>query len=416
MVLRRHDNLTHSAVQPTKNHTSVELSPSAPPANRDAKHLSDLLHLIYDAGLHPERWNAVVSAVAQSMDSTKALLFTPYIAPQHGGMLFPHGIDEKTLQLWGSHYIEHDIWAQRMQERDMWSDGGVFLDHEMVPMQEFLASRFYREFLSTINIGRVCEGMVFAGAPGLPATSLGVFRDITDPEFTDADRQWLKLLVSHVSRSLGIMHRLDTARLSHTSVLAAFDRLHFGVALLNEQMAVLHLNDAARSVMARNDGLSVNARRQLESGGGAPQAAGVSRWLAGVKDASAREQAHLLDGCRVPRKGGTGQYMVQCSAIPADGMWQAGDDAVRYVVFIVDPDALRMPDAARLIALYGLTRTQARVALAIASGSTYKQVANDSGVTLDTVNSFMKEIYAKTRVHRQADLVRLVLSLGQASV
>ncbi len=34
----------------------------------------------------------------------------------------------------------------------------------------------------------------------------------------------------------------------------------------------------------------------------------------------------------------------------------------------------------------------------------------------ETVRSHVKEIYPKTRVHRQADLVRLVLSLSQSGV
>jgi hypothetical protein len=77
--------------------------------------------------------------------------------------------------------------------------GEVLLDEEMVPREELLASRFYREFLSTIGIGRVCVGIVFEGSPGLPATMLPVFRDAHEPAFERADVQWMKLLVPHVS-------------------------------------------------------------------------------------------------------------------------------------------------------------------------------------------------------------------------
>jgi len=39
-----------------------------------------------------------------------------------------------------------------------------------------------------------------------------------------------------------------------------------------------------------------------------------------------------------------------------------------------------------------------------------------SRVSVETVRSHIKEIYPKTRVNRQADLVRLVLSLAQSAV
>lgn len=383
---------------------------------RDAHHLSDLVHQIYDASVHPERWNAVVAAIAASFDSSKGLLFTPYLAPQHGGLIFPAGIDEAALQLWGSSYIDQDIWAQRVQARGQLRVGEVLIDDEMVPRAEFLASRFYREFLSTIGIGRVCTCIVFEGTPGLPATTISIFRDAHEPAFDRADARWLRLVATHVSRGLGLMQRLDTARLQYASLLASLDRLNFGVVLLNESMQVLHLNQAARGAVNRRDGISINADRQLESNSVASRSQNLPRWLIAVRDAPEIEQAHFLDGCRIVRSDGRRHYAIQCVAVPAAGAWTAQSEEVRYVVFILDPSALQMPSTARLVALYGLTQAQAKVALAFSSGGTYKQVARQLRVSEETVRSHVKEIYPKTRVNRQADLVRLVLSLAQSAV
>lgn len=383
---------------------------------RDANHLSDLVHQIYDASVHPERWNAVVAAIAASLGSSKGLLFTPYLAPQHGGLLFPAGIDEAALQLWGSSYIEHDIWAQRAQARGQLRVGEVLVDDDIVPRAEFLASRFYREFLSTIGIGRVCTCTVFEGTPGLPATSISIFRDAHEPAFDRADAQWLKLVTTHLSRGLGLMQRLDTATLQYTSLLAALNRLNFGVALLNEGMQVLHLNQAGQRVVSRRDGIYIGANRQLEGNPAAGQSQSLSRWLTAVSDTPEAEQAHFLKGCRVVSNDAKRHYALQCVAVPADSAWAAQNEAVRYVVFITDPSALQLPSEERMIALYALTGTQAKVALAFSSGGTYKQVARRLRVSEETVRSHVKEIYPKMRVNRQADLVRLVLSLAQSAV
>jgi len=383
---------------------------------RDAKHLSDLVHLIYDASVHPERWNGVVAAIAASFGTSKGLLFTPFLAPQHGGLLFPVGIDEGALQLWASSYIDQDIWAQRAQARGLMRDGAVLLDHEIVPREEFLASPFYREFLGTIGIGRVCTAIVFEGTPGLPATSISIFRDACEPAFDQADAQWMKLLISHISRGLGLMQRLDTARLQNTSLLASFDRLNFGVALLNASMQVLHLNQAAQGVMSRHDGIFINANRQLESEPAAGRSQSLSRWLTTIRDTPAAEQGHFLEGCRVARSEEKRHYAIQCAAVLAASAWTAQSEEVRYVVFIIDPSMLQLPSAARLAALYGLTEAQAKVAREFSSGGSYKQVARRLRISEETVRSHIKEIYPKTRVNRQADLVRLVLSLAQSAV
>ena len=383
---------------------------------RDTQHLSDLVHLIYEASVHPEKWNAVVAAIAASFGSSKGLLFTNRLAPQHGGLLFPVGIDEAALQLWASSYIEHDIWAVQALKRGMWRTGAVLIDDAMVPREEFLASRFYREFLSTIGIGRVCGGVVFEGAPGLPSTALSVFRDAHEPPFDEQDAQWMKLIVAHVSRGMGIMHRLDTARLQNASLLASFDRLDFGIALLNADMQVLHLNQAARKAIDRNDGLLVNAERRLASRPAVKRSQSLSRWLTTFAETPAIDHGHFLEDCMVARDGDKLRYAIQCAEVSESGAWTAHGEEIRYVVFITDPDAVKLPGVERLGALFGLTQAQARVARAFASGSTYKGVARRLGISEETVRAHVKEIYPKTRVNRQAELVRLVLSLGQSAV
>jgi len=383
---------------------------------RNAQHLSDLAHRIYDASVHPERWTGVVTAIAASFGSCKGLLFTPFLAPQDGGLIFPVGIDEGALQLWASRYIDQDIWAQRVQARGLWRAGEVLRDQEIVPREEFLASPFYREFLSTIGIGRLCTGIIFAGTPGLPATAISIFRDAHEPAFDQADAQWMKLLVSHVSRGLGLMQRLDTARLQLTSLLASFDRLNFGVVLLNDSMQVLHLNQAGQKVMSRRDGIFISANRQLESNPAAKRSQSLARWLTTVRDTPAVEQVHFLEGFRVVRIEGKRHYSIQCAAVSEASSWTVQNEGVRYVVFIIDPSELQLPSADRLVDLFGLTQAQAKVAREFSSGGSYKDVARRLRISVETVRSHIKEIYPKTRVKRQADMVRLILSLAQSAV
>jgi DNA-binding CsgD family transcriptional regulator len=61
-----------------------------------------------------------------------------------------------------------------------------------------------------------------------------------------------------------------------------------------------------------------------------------------------------------------------------------------------------------LEALFDLTPAAARVAALIASGNTIPEAATTLSIKTDTVRVHLKAVYAKTGVHRQAELARLL--------
>jgi DNA-binding CsgD family transcriptional regulator len=387
-----------------------------PCSRRDPQALSNILHLIYEAAINPAHWSAVIKAIAASLDSDKGLLFTPYAPPQDGGLIFPCGISEQALQLWSSLYIEQDIWAREAEAKDLWREGDVVVDDQLVSHDDFVRSDFYRDFLSDLDIGRVCAGVIFSGAPGLPRTSIAIFRGNDARPFDADDQAWMRLIVAHVSRSLGVMLRLDLAQRQNDTQLAAFDKLQHGVVLLDGEMRAVHLNLAARTALQRNDGLVLNNDHTLGSLS-TPRATRLNQWLTDFRHTPDHEQGHFLGGCRVPRRNGESYYLVQCSPVSETNPWSpAGASQVRYVAFITDPAAITLPSSAALMKLFDLTRAQARVALAFAEGSSYKEVALALSSSEETIRSHIKDIYPKMRVNRQSDLVRLVLSLAQGSV
>jgi len=58
--------------------------------------------------------------------------------------------------------------------------------------------------------------------------------------------------------------------------------------------------------------------------------------------------------------------------------------------------------------LYGLSPTQAEIALAIFSGKTARQIAAARGVAISTLRTHLAEIFLRTGVDDQRELVRLL--------
>lgn len=62
----------------------------------------------------------------------------------------------------------------------------------------------------------------------------------------------------------------------------------------------------------------------------------------------------------------------------------------------------------------GLTEAESRVAVALAMGKTVSDIAEERDQKVNTARFHVKRIHAKLGLSRQTDLIRLVLSLGDA--
>jgi len=383
-------------------------------ANRLAQ-FSALIHLIYAASAEPQRWPEALTAIAKAMKSRQAILFTPFVDIHNGGLLFSWQIDERFVSLWSGKYIDHDIWSQSAQRKGLWHEGAVLVDEDLTTQEVLRASIWYREFLIHMGIARLCVGIVFGGAPGLPGTVLSVYRGPEDKPFAQEERDLMQLLVPHLSRALGLMHRLSLARHQVASMRAALDRLSVGVFLLNQHLDVIYANTAGRQVLARKDGIGTDQQTRLTATGLGTGSLRLEDWLARMVSLPKLERGGFDDTFDVARHKSKTRYSVQCCPLEPQDPLFSGEGA-HHIVFVTDPQRLELPALAALQRQLGLTPAEARVTKALVQGGTYCEVAATMGVREETIRSQVKSVYAKTRTNTKAGLTRMVLSLSKATV
>jgi DNA-binding CsgD family transcriptional regulator len=83
---------------------------------------------------------------------------------------------------------------------------------------------------------------------------------------------------------------------------------------------------------------------------------------------------------------------------------------VGFVVF-VDLEARRQPAASDLVRAFGLTQTEAKLAVLVAEGRSLEDIAEQRQTSLTTIRSQLKAVFAKTDTHRQSELVALLAKL-----
>lgn len=83
----------------------------------------------------------------------------------------------------------------------------------------------------------------------------------------------------------------------------------------------------------------------------------------------------------------------------------------RVLILISDPEKGREDIGAALKQLYGLTGSEVNVRLSLAAGKDTSSIADELLVSRQAVRFHLKNIFAKTRVKRQGELIRLPLRL-----
>lgn len=82
---------------------------------------------------------------------------------------------------------------------------------------------------------------------------------------------------------------------------------------------------------------------------------------------------------------------------------------VSVVGLLKDPDAPGLISEDRLLAVFGLTKAECRVALGVLEGWTAVEMSRRFGTTVNTVNSQLKGVFAKVGVRKRSALVKAIL-------
>lgn len=181
------------------------------------------------------------------------------------------------------------------------------------------------------------------------------------------------------------------------------------VVVLDDQRRVLRANAAALQILATRDAL------QLRDGCfGAIRVRDDATLQQHLRAASLHTDRRELPCMKLSRRSGARDYLLQFGnvRVQANDGERAAGDAVRGVcVVICDPAAAHDVPDGLLQRLFELTPAEALVAHHVAQGETLEDVATALGLSRNGVKYHLKNIYRKTQVRRQAQLIRLVAEL-----
>jgi DNA-binding CsgD family transcriptional regulator len=182
-----------------------------------------------------------------------------------------------------------------------------------------------------------------------------------------------------------------------------FDRLSVGIVLLNRSAEIVFANAAARSMSENGGSLRLNGSVRSHS------SLHDRRLGALVRSAISGTSACAIS---IPSDSGRS---VMVMAAPTEGPDHGSVRDLRSaaaVLVICDPNRAAQVPTAWMMDAYGLTSAEVRVALALASGTSIANTARRLKISANTVKTHLRRVYDKTGTNRQAELSRLIATIG----
>lgn len=388
--------------------------------NVDLRRYDDVVDGIYEAAVHPERWQATVTAIAALFEAPRALLFTWAHTPAQGGFLFTHNISQAALEHWAAKSMHEDPFVQAAKASGVMVEGHATIDADLVPFDKLLATPFYRELWEPMDIGRLVTGVVFdaTDARKLP-TVLSLYRSLHDEPFLRSDADLLRRVLAHLSRALGVMFHLRDRDLRAAASVAALDRLDGGVALLQRDRSVGFANRSANDLFESGTIVRLGAatsptpaRLHLHPRLAAWELRLQALLRQAVQPPIQDTPDHFSQALLLPATDGQPGCVVHAAPLAASNGFRTGGGEACAVVFLYDLQRAAAVRPEQLCTLFGMTPAEARAALALVQGGSLDEMAARLGVKPNTLKTQLQAAYAKSGTHRQVDLLKLLLSLA----
>jgi len=368
---------------------------------------SRLVSAIYATAVAPGQWDSVLRGLVRAFDGRGSGLVTSTTSKRRvDTMLRQVGGEPTALATYNEYYGRLDFVADVVERAPV---GHIHTGTELVYPN--MDTEFYADWCRPNHFG---DGLFVRLTSGSNTVWLGVAAERGSEPFGTTDRlSSLRQLIPHLQQAIHTQARLADLEQSERDLSAALEQVSRGIAIIGPDTRILHLNAAAERIFASDDGLHLDPQGSIS--------VSVTRSDRELRSLVYRALNSHGDGVPAggsvscPRPSGRCEYAVHVIPLsPETVEATVGLDTSKATALVVidDPDRVPRLDTAILRRLYALTGTEAEVALRVAQGDGLRPIAEEFSVSTTTIRTHLQHIFEKTTTHRQAELVRLLLSIG----
>ncbi|WAJ27391.1 helix-turn-helix transcriptional regulator [Antarcticirhabdus aurantiaca] len=304
---------------------------------------------------------------------------------------------------YASEWVGRDPWlAYMLRHRP---GAGFYVDTDYIAADVRARDPFYQDFRRSLGMSSTLS-LILRPYEGMQL-GLGASRTRHSEFVPQQERERFAALGRHLARAATLSFRLNAAETLNRSLVDQLARFDCAVAVVSKGGKLLRSNSLLYGLEA--DGLMIR-RGRLVSGQPALQTrldCYITQALASPTQASPPEVLAL------PRPGSALPLLVRAVFLGvqvADQRLGLAEPAV--VLLVLKPDMSGYPSLDQVLVALGLTRGQARFALAVGAGHSLKEAAELFKVSDETARSMLKQVYARLGINRQSQLARLIAKVS----
>ena len=215
-------------------------------------------------------------------------------------------------------------------------------------------------------------------------------------------------LLPQIRQFVHVRQALVRAAAQSTTATALLDNPRIAVIQLDRRGRILTVNDRALAILRDSGGVS--DRDGMLRADEPAEELRLGRLVAAALPASG--SVAVGGSMLLSRPSALPPFVVHVRPVPVPQP-DYGARHVAALVLIVEPGHRQRVDPGLVATTLGLTPAESQVAVRVAAGKSVGEIAAATGRTKGAVYWHLKQIYQKLPVSRQADLVRLVLSIGE---
>ncbi len=359
---------------------------------------NELLQALYLGPVEEKPWQQFLVLLGQAVAGKYATLILRTPRKGDSGMVINAEIDsEEVYNLYNEIYFAFDPFVDL-------PPGQVMTVDEFMPIEEYRASNYYKQYVITSGIGHII-GADICDELGNSAR-LRISRADGVENFGDDERQLCQMLLPHLQQAIRLHAHIARIESEKQLYAGAVDQFSMGTIILDESAQIRSSNQAAQSMLDEG-GLFRLEDNELRVGNRS-QHRQFATVLEEVMEAHLQSDASLVKVFRLDQRDGTAGIGILLRPLPlVDASDGSRNPAV--VVFISNPAQSRGAKRDVLMELFGFTPSEATLALQLAKGLTLDEASEVLSISRNTAKSHLSAIFSKTGVTRQTKLIQLIL-------
>ena len=282
------------------------------------------------------------------------------------------------------------------QARRKWfAEGEPYTLSQILDHDEARFPEFFEKLTGPFGVAGVREIRV-QEASGIDAW-MSIVRMGSD--FEESETQLFRRLAPFLRGALRNYVAREQERFAGELAINAVRRLHFGWLALDNWGAVVRSDYFGDQVLANSGVLTIGKEARLKIKSGTAQ----------KELEHALEQFRAQPGSRPRAINLRTDPWLDMLLVPAPQNVLHAGGAAKVIAYVHSDNWTSLDRQTQLAELFGLTSSEAKLALALCRGKSIAEASEEIGITVQSGRTYSKSIFSKTGARGQPDLVRIIM-------